>query len=783
MNVSNQTREVTSSMPQEQKGALGLKGKNFCQIARNGFGDRHNAYPHSMAWFKNHLFVGTTRSVLILLRNHSEELRSWEVFPVKYPREIWELDLRGHIWRYHPPAQQWSRVFISPLCRAEDGSSVSVFNGVRNMLVFQGKSDTQPMLYALTMSHEKGPGGLMLRSEDGLAFEQLKISGIEGERFSSYRPLVKFKDHLYTAPVGKNKAQNSAGFAIVLETDDPVNGKWIQVNEVDFGDPSNLSVFEMAVFNGYLYAATINTNGFQLWKTDCVPPYPYRWKRILTHGAGRGSSNEGIASMCEFNGALYIGSIIQNGGFDRENVIGPSPSELIRVYPDDSWDIIVGNPRMTESGLKVPLSGFTAGFGNFFNGYFWRMCTHDGWLYLGTLDWSVFLPYAPRDKWTEQQRKMIDEYRTADVTNEEGGFDFWRSRDGVYWVPVTKTGFGNLYNYGVRTLCSTDYGLFLGTANPFGEDVAVQRTAGWFYEPNMQGGCEIWLGRQGSSDKQLKCYPNETAARAANASVPVVLSGAEENQNYKERLISTFYGNSHFRDFGLWNTLTKNAKEACENLIEELLTHLPAKTGKILALACRDGGATHFLRNYYPAEAITGVCLEKKEFDRARNNVAGVTFLRPFIPHLGEKDPRFNTVISLEQLSGYRTGLDWLKEAVRLLVPGGYLLCSEILSQNIDSPWKKGDGLSASLVTTVSGFGELLGAIGLESVKTFDCTAACWQAFRKHLNAYLYEKLLAGEIDEEILDEITQSLYGCYGQIYAYVLAVGRKPFSQDGKR
>ena len=87
MNVLNQTAEDKSIVAQGQKNVLGLKEKDFHRIAKNGFGDRHNAYPHSMVWFNDYLYVGTTRSVLILLRNHSEELQAWKTFPVKYPRK------------------------------------------------------------------------------------------------------------------------------------------------------------------------------------------------------------------------------------------------------------------------------------------------------------------------------------------------------------------------------------------------------------------------------------------------------------------------------------------------------------------------------------------------------------------------------------------------------------------------------------------------------------------------------------------------------------------------
>src|SRR5262249_15379255 len=72
--------------------------------------------------------------------------------------------------------------------------------------------------------------------------------------------------------------------------------------------------------------------------------------------------------------------------------------------------------------------------------------------------------------------------------------ELWRTSDGNHWTPVTRNGFGNPYNWGIRSLLSTPHGLFVGTANPFGPKVAVHGPGGWRYEPNPRGGTEIWHG-------------------------------------------------------------------------------------------------------------------------------------------------------------------------------------------------------------------------------------------------------------------------------------------------
>ena len=79
------------------------------------------------------------------------------------------------------------------------------------------------------------------------------------------------------------------------------------------------------------------------------------------------------------------------------------------------------------------------------------------------------------DKWPELLRKFILKLGIEDTIREEGGCDLVRTRDGKSWHAVTRTGFDNVYNAGIRTMVSTPYGLMVGTVNPFGPEVAEIR--------------------------------------------------------------------------------------------------------------------------------------------------------------------------------------------------------------------------------------------------------------------------------------------------------------------
>ncbi len=478
----------------------GLRASDFTRIAGQGFGDPQNSYAHSMIEFQDHLYVGTSRHLLALLKLFPPaDAAAMQPWPVKVPDSVEQLDLCAQIWRYDYDAARWEKLHTSPVINGRNSKPVPRDLGYRGMAVFQGRSDPSSALYVSALSSSgRGTGARILRSIDGAQFEPVSQPGLGNPNVSTFRSLVAFDDHLFAAPAGEGTTWNTTRAPIILRSADPVNDDWQLACTPGFGDPTNAGIFELEVFNHHLYAATFNhALGYQIWKTPATGSEPCRWTKVIDRGAYRGNLSEMAMSLCVFDNALYVGSGLQNGGYDRTYRIGPAAGEVIRIFPDDSWELVIGTQRDTPYGLKVPIGGLGPGFNNFFNGYIWRMAVHRGWLYVGTFDWSVFLPYAQRHRMLAWLQKHVHEFGVENIVKHQGGFDLWKTRDGVQWSLVTQTGFGNPYNYGVRTMVSSSSGLFVGTANPFGPEVPARLANGWTYVPNPNGGAEVWLGVEG----------------------------------------------------------------------------------------------------------------------------------------------------------------------------------------------------------------------------------------------------------------------------------------------
>src|SRR5262249_5314385 len=158
-------------------------------------------------------------------------------------------------------------------------------------------------------------------------------------------------------------------------------------------------VTAMTVFKGSLYcaAAARDNAPYQVYKADAMGAAPLDFSLVLTGGDLAAAGSLRAVSMAAFGGRLFVGT--------------GAPSGLVRIDADGSWELLVGQPRMTEDGLKRPLSGVSAGLGSAFTVQFRAMASQKGQLYLGTADWSQLLELSSA---------------FADMAQLEFGFDLFR---------------------------------------------------------------------------------------------------------------------------------------------------------------------------------------------------------------------------------------------------------------------------------------------------------------------------------------------------------------------
>ena len=151
-----------------------------------------------------------------------------------------------------------------------------------------------------------------------------------------------------------------------------------------------------------------------------------------------------------------------------------------------------------EAFLRHQFDAQHAHYQNFFPDAEFRIVVVDGKdagrLYVDTFSWAQLLPYCPIHKWGEEGQRRIAKMGVDWFVNNMGGCDVWSTADGIHWDCMTRNGFDNECNWGIRQILSTPYGVFIATSNVLAPDRAIKRNGKWEYVHNPRGGCEIWRG-------------------------------------------------------------------------------------------------------------------------------------------------------------------------------------------------------------------------------------------------------------------------------------------------
>jgi ubiquinone/menaquinone biosynthesis C-methylase UbiE len=201
------------------------------------------------------------------------------------------------------------------------------------------------------------------------------------------------------------------------------------------------------------------------------------------------------------------------------------------------------------------------------------------------------------------------------------------------------------------------------------------------------------------------------------------------NEDYDTAL---FLGNARglftwigFANLGYWKGAEETMESAQINLIETLVGFFVNRQGNVLDVACGKGASTIFLTKYFDAKKVTAINISEKQLGLCRLVAPECDFRLMDAASLDFPDKSFDNMLCIEAAFYFQTRERFLREAYRVLKPGGRLAMSDVLQDWALIDLKEGRIPKENYLESLHDLKGLLLKAGFSYVRVDDTTEYC----------------------------------------------------------
>jgi ubiquinone/menaquinone biosynthesis C-methylase UbiE len=239
--------------------------------------------------------------------------------------------------------------------------------------------------------------------------------------------------------------------------------------------------------------------------------------------------------------------------------------------------------------------------------------------------------------------------------------------------------------------------------------------------------------------------------------------------------LQEYFGHSDYVNFGFWEDATPDAAAASENLVARLADAIPVRSRDVLDVACGKGATTRYLARRFPEASITGINISEKQLETCRTNAPGSRFLRMDATALEFAGGSFDAILCVEAAFHFRTRERFLKEAYRVLRPGGVLSLCDLLLTRAAEARRPGRHVE-NYLEDPEAYARLARGVGFEVASMVDANRASFEGAFRHLARFSHEQFLAGALTSDGVRTLCGQIFETVPDFRHYLLASFKKP-------